>query len=64
MNQPDKAPHIPLIGTEPAIGISAKVARRVIRDLISRKHEEHWQSTHGQRQAKEFLKKKTSSKKS
>jgi hypothetical protein len=47
----------PLIGPESALGISAKVARGVIRDWTSRKHEEHWQSIHGQRQAKGFLKK-------
>jgi hypothetical protein len=29
----------PLIGPEPALGISAKVARGVIRDWMSRKHE-------------------------
>ena len=34
----------PLTGPEPVIGIAAKVARMVIGDLISRKHEEHWQS--------------------
>jgi hypothetical protein len=45
----------PLIGPEPALGISAKVARGVIRDWTSRKHEEHWQSICGQRQAKGFL---------
>jgi len=48
----------PLRGHEPAIGINSKVARRVIRDSISRKHEEHWQFTRGQRQAKDYLKKK------
>jgi len=32
------------------------VARAVIRGWTSRKHEEHWQSIHGQGQAKEFLK--------
>jgi hypothetical protein len=32
----------PLRGPEPAIGINAKIARWVIRDSISRKHEEHW----------------------
>jgi hypothetical protein len=53
----------PLIGPEPALGISAKVARRVIRDWTSRKHEEHWQSIHGQRQAKGFLKKPSGEKK-
>jgi hypothetical protein len=36
---------------------SAKVARGVIRDWTSRKHEEHWQSIRGQKQAKGFLKK-------
>jgi hypothetical protein len=46
----------PLIAPEPAIGTSAKVAREVIRDWESRKHEEYWQSIHGQRQAKGFLK--------
>jgi len=45
----------PLIGPEPALCISAKVARRVIRVSISRKHEEHWQSICGQRQARDFL---------
>jgi hypothetical protein len=47
----------PLIGPEPALSISVKVARRVIRDWTSRKHEEHWQSIRGQRQSKGFLKK-------
>jgi ribonuclease HI len=47
----------PLIGPEPALGISAKVARGVTRDWTSRKHEEQWQSIRGQRQAKGFLKK-------
>ena len=46
-----------LIGPEPALGIPTKVAREVIRDWTSRKHEEHWQSMHGQRQAKGSLKK-------
>jgi hypothetical protein len=47
----------PLIGPEPALGMSAKVAREMLRDRTSRKHEEHWQSIRGQRQAKGFLKK-------
>jgi hypothetical protein len=47
----------PFIGPEPALDISAKVARGVIRDWTSRKHEEHWQSICGQKQAKGFLKK-------
>ena len=45
----------PLIGSEPALFISAKVAWRVIRDSISRKHEEHCQPICGQMQAKNFL---------
>jgi hypothetical protein len=45
------------IGPERALGISAKVARGVIMDWTSRKHEEYWQSIHRQRQAKAFLKK-------
>jgi hypothetical protein len=52
-----------LVGPEPALGISAKVTRVVIRNLMSRKHKEHWQSICGQRQAKVFLKKKTLQKK-
>ena len=50
-----------LIGPEPALGIPAKVARGVIRDWTSRKHEAHWQTIHGQRQSKGFLKKKNPS---
>jgi len=45
----------PLTGPEPVLCISAMVARGVIRDWTSRKHEEHWQSIHGQRQPKDFL---------
>ena len=45
----------PLIGPEPAFGISAEVARGLIRDVTSRKHKEYWQSIYGQRQAKVFL---------
>jgi hypothetical protein len=37
------------------LGISAKVARGVIRVWTSRKREEQRQSIHGQRQAKGFL---------
>jgi ribonuclease HI len=33
----------PLIGPEPALGISAKAAREMIRDWTSRKRKEHWQ---------------------
>jgi hypothetical protein len=32
---------LPLVGPEPALGISAKVASRVIRGRMSRKHEEY-----------------------
>jgi len=46
----------PLMGSEPVVGTSAKVTRGVIRDWTSRKHEGHWQSIHGQRQDKEFIK--------
>jgi hypothetical protein len=52
----------PIIGPEPALGISAKVAREVIRDWTSRKHQKHWQSIRGQRQAKGFLKKPSAKK--
>jgi hypothetical protein len=47
----------PFTGPEPALGVSAKVTRGVIRDWTSRKHEEHWQCICGQKQAKGFLKK-------
>jgi hypothetical protein len=46
----------PLIRPEPALGISAKIAREVIRIWTNRKHEEYWQSICGQKQAKDFLK--------
>jgi hypothetical protein len=46
----------PLIGSESALGASAKVARGVIRGWTSSKHEKYWQFIHGQRQAKGFLK--------
>jgi len=44
-----------IIGPEPMLVISAKVARGVIREWTSRKHGEHWQFIHGQKQAKGFL---------
>jgi hypothetical protein len=46
----------PFIGPEPALGISAKIAREVIRGWMNRKHIEYWQFIHGQRQAWGFLK--------
>lgn len=45
----------PLIELEPSLGISALVARGVIRGWASRQ-QEYWQSLRGQRQAKSFLK--------
>jgi hypothetical protein len=47
----------PLTGPQPVLGISAKVARGVITDWTSRKHEEHWQSIHAQGRIRAFLKK-------
>jgi hypothetical protein len=46
----------PFIGPEPALGISAKIAREVIRGWTNRKHTEYWQSILGQRHARDFLK--------
>jgi hypothetical protein len=46
----------PFIGPEPALGISTKIAREVIREWTNRKHTEYWQSIQGQRQAQDFLK--------
>jgi len=46
----------PITGPEPAYGTSARVATGVIRNWTHRKHEEYWQSTGEQRQAKGFLK--------
>jgi hypothetical protein len=47
---------LPLIGPEPALGISAQAARGVNRDWMSKKHGVYWQSTCGQLEAKGFLK--------
>jgi hypothetical protein len=46
----------PLTGPEPALGISAKVAREVIRGWTNKKHEEYWQSIYGQSKLRAFLK--------
>jgi hypothetical protein len=46
----------PFVGPEPALGISAKVASRVIRGWMSRKHEEYSWSSCGQIQTKVLLK--------
>jgi hypothetical protein len=45
----------PLRGTNAMLGTPVKSVRQ-IRDWRSRQHKEHWQSIHGQRQAKGFLK--------
>jgi ribonuclease HI len=47
----------PFIGPEPAFGISDNVARRAIRDWVSREHHKYWQSILGQRHTKGFRKK-------
>lgn len=49
-----------LIGLEPAHGISAQVARRVIWGWVSWKRDEYWLSICGQRQAKCFRKRASS----
>jgi hypothetical protein len=41
----------PLIGPEPACGISVGVATKAVRDWTSRKHTEYWESLTGLRQA-------------
>jgi ribonuclease HI len=46
----------PLTGPEPAMGISTKSAGEVIRELMNRKCVKYWQSIHGPKQAKGFLK--------
>ena len=50
-----KAPHSHLIVPQPSLGTSPKASRREIRGWMNRKYE-YWQSMHGQRQAKIFLK--------
>jgi hypothetical protein len=45
----------PLIGTEPACGISIGVAKKAVRDGMSRKHQEYWESLTGLRQAKGLI---------
>jgi hypothetical protein len=44
----------PLIGPEPALGLSARIAREMVMGWMNRKHADYWQS--GQKQAKGFLK--------
>jgi len=50
-----KAPHIHLIVPQLSLGTSTKAARGQIRGWTSRKYE-YWQTNHGHRQAKIFLK--------
>jgi hypothetical protein len=50
------------IGPEPALGISAKGARVVIRDWMNRRHEQHWHSILGHGQTKGCLKRPSSKK--
>jgi hypothetical protein len=47
---------LPFVEPKPALGISAKVASRVIRGWMSRKHKEYSSSLCGQTQAKVHLK--------
>jgi hypothetical protein len=48
-------PDHPLIGPEPACDISIGVAKKAARDLMSRKHQEYWESLRGLRQAKGLI---------
>jgi hypothetical protein len=48
----------PLIGPEPGLDISAKVAKEVIMDWTSRKHEEHDSPPADTGKLRAFLKKK------
>jgi hypothetical protein len=50
-----QGPSHPFTGPQPALGVSAKVARGVIRDWTSSKRKKHWQSICGQRQVKGFF---------
>ena len=45
----------PLVGTEPALGMLAEVARGGIRAWKSRKHEEYWQFICGPRWTTDFI---------
>lgn len=53
----------PLTVPQPILGMSARVAMGVIRDWTSRKHEKQWQSLHGKRHTKGFLKRPSTKKK-
>jgi hypothetical protein len=45
----------PLIGPEPAYGISAGITKKALRDLTNRDHQKYWGSLTGLKQAKGFL---------
>jgi hypothetical protein len=45
----------PLIGPEPACGISERVAKRAIRDWVCREHQKYWQSTPEQTHARNVI---------
>jgi hypothetical protein len=47
----------PLIGPEPADGISQRVSNLIIRDWVYREHQQCWQSIPGQRHPMSFLSK-------
>jgi hypothetical protein len=44
-----------LIRPEPACGVSIGVAKKAVRDWMSRKHQEYWESLTGLRQAKGLI---------
>jgi hypothetical protein len=45
----------PFIGPEPACGISAGIAKKVVRDWTNRDHKKYWESLTGLKEAKGFL---------
>jgi hypothetical protein len=45
----------PVIGSEPACGISKRVAGWAIRDWVDREHHKYWQSILGQKHAEGFF---------
>jgi hypothetical protein len=45
----------PLIGPEPACGISAGIAMKAVRDWTNRDHKKYWRSPYQDSEAKGFL---------
>jgi hypothetical protein len=43
------------VGLDPVCGILERFAAQAIMDWVNRKHQEHWQPTHGQKVVKGFL---------